>query len=87
MCIRYISVVDGGQKMARAGSLELSCVGSPVSLLFCFLSLCILEKRRLQGKLIDCLKIFNCFMNMDISKLFMIDETFRTRNNGTKLEV
>ncbi len=45
-----------------------------------------LEKRRLQKKLIECFKLFNGFTNVDKSKLFMIDEILRTRNNGTKLK-
>ncbi len=45
-----------------------------------------LEKRRLRGKLIECFKILNSFTNVDTSKLFMIDDTLRTRNNGIKLK-
>ncbi len=41
-----------------------------------------LEKRRLRGKLIECFKI----LNVDRYKLFIIDETLRTRNNGLKLK-
>ena len=45
-----------------------------------------LEKRRLRGKLIECFKILNGFTNVDRSKVFMIDDTLRTRNNGIKLK-
>ncbi len=45
-----------------------------------------LEKRRLRGKLIVCFKILNGFTNVDRSKLFMIDDTLQTRNNGIKLK-
>ncbi len=47
-----------------------------------------LEKRRLRGKLIECFKILslNDFTNVHRSKLFLIDETLRTRNNGIKLK-
>ncbi len=45
-----------------------------------------LEKHRLRGKLIECFKILNGFTNIDRSKLFMIDGTLRTRNNGIKLK-
>ncbi len=45
-----------------------------------------LEKRHLRGKLIECFKILNGFTNVDKSKLFVIDDTLRTRNNGIKLK-
>ncbi len=45
-----------------------------------------LEKRGLQGKLIECFKILNDFTNVDISKLFLIDDILRTRNNGINLK-
>ncbi len=44
------------------------------------------EKRRLRGKLIEVSKILDGFTNVDISALFEIDDTTRTRNNGTKLK-
>ncbi len=44
------------------------------------------EKRRLWGKLIECFKILNGFTNVDRSKVFMIDDTLRMRNNGIKLQ-
>ncbi len=45
-----------------------------------------LEKRHLRGNLIECFKILNGFTNVNRSKLFMIDDTLRTRNNGIKLK-
>ncbi len=45
-----------------------------------------LEKRRLRGKPIECFKIVNDFTNVDRSKLFLIDDTLQTRNNGIKLK-
>lgn len=43
-----------------------------------------LEKRRLQGKQIQCFRISNDFPSVDKSKLFMIDDILRTRDNSTK---
>ncbi len=45
-----------------------------------------LEKRRLRGKLNEYFKILNDFTNVDRLKLFLIDDTLRTRNNGIKLK-
>ncbi len=50
------------------------------------LNIFFLEKRRLRGKLIECFKILNGFTNVDRSKLFMIDDNLRTRNNDIKLK-
>ncbi len=44
-----------------------------------------LEKRRLRGKLIECFKILKGFVNVGASKLFSIDNSSQTRNNGVKL--
>ncbi len=44
------------------------------------------EKRRLRGKLIECFKSLTGFTNVDNFTLFEIDDTSRTRNNGTKLK-
>ncbi len=44
------------------------------------------EKRRLRGKLVECFKILNSFTNVDPSKLFEVDDSTRTRNNGAKLK-
>ncbi len=44
-----------------------------------------LEKRRVQGKIIECFKMINGFMNVDANKMFSIDNTWRTRSNGVKL--
>ncbi len=52
----------------------------------CTLNMLSLQKRRLRGKLIECFKILKYFTNEDRSKLFMINDTLRTRNNETKLE-
>ncbi len=49
------------------------------------LNLFSLEKRRLQGKNIECFKILKGFTDVDANKLFSIDNTSRTRNNGIKL--
>ncbi len=45
-----------------------------------------LDKCRRPGKLIDCFKILVDFTNVDRSKLFLIDDTLRTTNNGLKLK-
>ncbi len=45
-----------------------------------------LEKRRQRGKLVECLKLINGFTNVDATKLFMMDDLSRTRNNGSKLK-
>ncbi len=44
-----------------------------------------LEKRRLRGKIFECFKILKGFTNVDASKMFLIDNTSRTRSNGVKL--
>ena len=49
------------------------------------LNLFSLEKRRLRGKLIECFKILKGLTNVDANKLFLIDDSLRTRNNGIKL--
>ena len=49
------------------------------------LNLFSLEKRRLRGKLIECYEILKRFTNVDANKLFSIDNSARTRNNGVKL--
>ena len=49
------------------------------------LNLFSLEKRPLRGKLIESFKILKGFTNVDASKLFSIDNSSRTRNNGLKL--
>ncbi len=46
-----------------------------------------LEKRRLRGKLIECFKILEGFMNVDAHKLFSVDELSRTRSNGIKIKM
>ncbi len=50
------------------------------------LNLFSLEKRRLRGKLLECLKILNGFTNVEPTKLFEFDDSKRTRNNGAKLK-
>ncbi len=45
-----------------------------------------LGKRRLRGKLVESLRILDDFTNVDKSTLSEIDDTFLTRNNGTKLK-
>ncbi len=49
------------------------------------LNLFFLEKQRLRGKIIECIKIFKGFTNVDASRMFSIDNTPRTRSNGVKL--
>ncbi len=49
------------------------------------LNLFSLEKRRLRGKFIECFKILKGFANVDASKMFLTDNTSRTRSNGVKL--
>ncbi len=49
------------------------------------LNLFSLEKRRLQGKVIMRFKILKGFTNLDASKMFSIDNTSQTRNDGVKL--
>ncbi len=43
------------------------------------------EKRRLRGKLIECLKILKAFTNVVANRLFLIGDSSRTRGNGVKL--
>ncbi len=50
------------------------------------LNLFSLEKRRLRGKLIECFKLLNGFTNVDVTKLFMMDDSLRTWSNGAKLK-
>ncbi len=49
------------------------------------LNLFSIEKRRLSGKLIECFKIVKGFTNVDANRLFLIDDSSRTRSNGVKL--
>ncbi len=49
------------------------------------LNLFSLEKRQLQGKLTEYLKILKSFTNVDANKLFSIDNSSRTSSNGVKL--
>ncbi len=49
------------------------------------LNLFSLGKRRLRGKIIECFEILKGLTNVDASKMFSIDNTSRTRNNGIKL--
>ncbi len=44
-----------------------------------------LKKRHLRGKLIECFKILKGFRNVDANRLFLIDDSSRTRSNGVKL--
>ncbi len=50
------------------------------------LNLFSLEKRCLQGKLIECFKILKGFTNVDANRLFLIDDSSRTRSNRVKLK-
>ncbi len=50
------------------------------------LNLFSLETRRLRGKLIECFKILNGFINVDPNKLLLMDDSTLTRNNGAKLK-
>ncbi len=50
------------------------------------LNLFSLEKRRQRGKLIECFKILRGFTDEDPTKLFEMDDSTRTRNNGAKLK-
>ncbi len=49
------------------------------------LNLFSLEERRLRGKLIVCFKILKGFTNVDANRLFITDDSSRTRSNGVKL--
>ncbi len=40
----------------------------------------------MNGKIIECFKLFKGFINVDPTKLFEIDDSKRTRNNGAKLK-
>ncbi len=44
-----------------------------------------LEKHWLRGKLIECLKTLKGFMNVDVNKLFSLDNLSRTKVKGEKL--
>ncbi len=50
------------------------------------LNLFSLEKRRLRGKLIECFKILNGLTKVDPTKLFVMNDSTRTRNNCAKLK-
>ncbi len=50
------------------------------------LNLFSLAKRRLRGKLIERFKILNGFTNVDPTKLFVMNDSTRTRNNSAKLK-
>ncbi len=50
------------------------------------LNMFFLEKRRLQGKLIECFKIRKGFTVVDANRLSLIDYSSRTRSNGVKLK-
>ncbi len=49
------------------------------------LNLFSLKKHRLRGKLIECFKILKEFTNVKANRLFLIDESSRTRSNAIKL--
>ena len=69
----------------RATKLIPSLRNKPYEERLARLNLFSLEKRRLRGKIIECFKIIKGFTNVDASKLFSIDNSTRTRNNGIKL--
>ncbi len=50
------------------------------------LNLFSVEKRKLRGKINECLKILNEFTNVDASKMFSIGNTPRTKSNRVKLQ-
>ncbi len=76
--------LEGVQR--RATKMIPSLRNKPYEERLAYLNLFSLEKRRLRGQLIECFKILNGFTNVDASKLFMMDDTTRTRNNGAKLK-
>ncbi len=45
-----------------------------------------LEKRRLAGRLSECFEILDGFTNVDPTKLFVMDDSTRTRNNSAELK-
>ncbi len=49
------------------------------------LNLFSLEKWRLRGKLIECFEILKGFTNVDANRLFLINDSSRTRSNWVKL--
>ncbi len=49
------------------------------------LNLFFLEKHRLRGKLIEYFKILKGFTNVDANRLFILDDSSQTRNNGAKV--
>ncbi len=70
----------------RATKMIPSLLNKPYEGRLSHLNLFSLEKRRLRGKLIECFKILNGFTNVDPTKLFEINDSKRTRNNGAKLK-
>ncbi len=68
----------------RATKMITSLHNKPYEERLARLNLFSLEKRRLRGKIIKCFKILKRFTNVDASKMFLIDNTPRTRSNGVK---
>ncbi len=70
----------------RATKMISSLRNKPYEERLSHLKLFSLEKHRLRGKLIECFKILNGFTNVDPTKLFVMNDSMRTGNNGAKLK-
>ncbi len=69
----------------RASKMIMSLCNKFYEEKLAWLNLFSLEKRRHQGKLIECFKILEGFTNVDADKLFSVGCSSWTRSNGIKL--
>ncbi len=81
--VKDIAKLKGAQR--RATKMIPSLRNKPHEERLSHLNLFSLEKRRLRGKLIECFKVLNGFTNVDGTKLFVVDDSSRTRSNGANL--
>ncbi len=82
--VKDIAKLEGVQH--RATQMIPSFRNKPYKERLSHLNLFSLEKRRLRGKFIKCYKLRNGFTNVDATKLFVMDDSSRMRNNGAKLK-